>query len=102
MKLLTLIFVALWISYGQSRGTGTSQAPPDQIDARLARTQREALIKNDHKRNVEDAGALLKLAEELKADLDKDDAHVVSVRSIKQTEEMEKLCKSIRARLKRY
>jgi len=37
-------------------------------------TQREAIIKADHKKNLEDADALLKLAEELKADLEKDDA----------------------------
>ena len=75
---------------------------PDDLDPHLAHTQREAMIKADHKKNVEEAEALLKLAEELKTDLEKDDANIVSVKSMKKTEDIEKLAKSIRGRLKRY
>lgn len=103
MKLLSLTFIAVWMCYAQSRGNpSTTQQTPDENDLRLSQTQREALIKADHKRNVEDVETLFKLAEELKADLVKEDPHVISVRSIKKTEDIEKLAKSIRGRLKRY
>lgn len=66
------------------------------------KSQHAAIIKDDYKHNVEEAGQLAKLAEELKSDLEKNDKNVVSVKNIRQTEEIEKLARSIRARLKRY
>jgi hypothetical protein len=45
---------------------------------------------------------LLRLSEEVKADLEKGDRYVVSVKTLKKTEEIEKLARSIRGRLKRY
>ena len=68
----------------------------------LSKSQREEIIKADHKKNVEEAIALAKVAEELKLDLEKGDRNIVSVKNIKQTEEIEKLARSIRGRLKRY
>ena len=46
--------------------------------------------------------ALAKLAEEVKEDLEKDDKYIVSVKTIKKTEDIEKLARNIRSRLKRY
>jgi hypothetical protein len=104
MKLFVVFLTLLSMCFaeqGAARAKAGSQ--PDALDdPQLIRTQREAMIKADHKRNVEDAEALVKLAEELKSDLEKEDPHVISVRSIKKTEDIEKLAKSIRGRLKRY
>lgn len=85
------------------------QAPPpakfpaEDADPKLpnGKSQRDAIVKDDHKRNLEDAAELLKLATDLKADLEKDDAFVVSVKTIKKTEDIEKLARNIRGRLKR-
>jgi len=85
---------------GQSRGRGANPQPDPSID--VAKIQRDGMIKADHKKNLEDAAALLKLAEELKSDLDKQDALIVSARNIKQAEEIQKLAKGILGRLKRY
>jgi len=73
-------------------------------DAKLpnGKLQRDEIAKADYKKNVEDAAELLKLAGELKADLDKDTAYVVSVKDMKRTEDIEKLARNIRGRLKRY
>jgi hypothetical protein len=115
MKSLCLILVLLAAAFGQ--GGGAVQIPPlgqnrgTQVpstasgeDATLpnGKSRHDEIAKADHKRNIEDAAALLKLAEELKTNLEKDDAFVVSVKSMKQTEEIEKLAKSIRGRLKKY
>ena len=43
----------------------------------------------------------MKLADDLQEDLKKDDAFVVSVKTLKKTEEIEKLERNIRGRLKR-
>ena len=85
-----------------------AQLPPRPVapetDPKLpnGKSQREEIIKADYRKNVEEAAALAKLAEELKLDLEKSDRNIVSVKHIKQTEEIEKLAKSIRGRLKRY
>jgi hypothetical protein len=64
--------------------------------------QKEAIAKADHEKNIEDAGKLLKLSEDLKSGLEKSEGHVLSIEAIKQTEEIEKLARKIRARMKKY
>jgi hypothetical protein len=82
--------------------------PPTPGDSRPevrlpnGRLQRDAIVKADHARNIEDAEKLVKLAEDLKDELTKNTEFVLSVSSIKKTEEIEKLARTIRNRLKRY
>jgi hypothetical protein len=103
MKLLLLSSMLVFMCLAQiPAGPPGSDRPPFEIGPTLPANQRAALIKADHKKNVEDATALLKLAEEVKVELDREDAQVISVRTIKQTEDIERLAKSIRGRLKRY
>ena len=81
-----------------------SQAwPGSEHEPRLpdGRSQREAMLKAEYKRTLKDAGLLVELAEELKAELEKNERHVLSVSSIKKAEEIEKLAGRIRKRLKR-
>ncbi|HML15461.1 MAG TPA: hypothetical protein VK419_00485 [Bryobacteraceae bacterium] len=77
--------------------------PTEDADPKLpnGKSQHDAIAKDDYKRNLADAAELVKLAADLKADLEKDDAYVVSVRTIKKTEDIEKLARTIRGRLKR-
>ena len=73
-------------------------------DVRLpsGKSQREEILKADHEKDLKDAAALVELAEQLKQELEKNDRHVLSVASIRKAEEIEKLAKRIRARLRRY
>src|SRR5215831_4927057 len=66
------------------------------------KSQREEMLKEDYKRNLEDAAELVRLAEDLKAELEKDDRYIVSLKALKGTDEIEKRAKNIRGRLKRY
>jgi len=104
MKPLSLIFIVF--SVGVAQGPTPPGPPPEpgEMGPQLpnGRSQRNAIAKDDYKRNVEDAAALARLAEDLKADLEKDEAFIVSVKVMKRTEDIEKLAKGIRARLKRY
>lgn len=76
---------------------------PIDADPRLpnGKSQKDALAKVNYEKSVADAGELVKLAEDLKAELEKNAEYVVSVKSIKKTEEIERLAKRIRSRLKR-
>ncbi len=85
-------------AFAQGKGSPPKAVP----DLDMSATQRDALIKADHKRNLADAATLLKLAEELKSSLEKEDPLIISVKNIKQTEDIQKLAKDIHGRLKRY
>lgn len=126
MKLLRLPLVLLCVCFAQQpsdaplpdpAGQTAIAAPGDNIfrafaqakgrpkavpDLDMSTGQRDAIIKADHKRNLADAVAPLKLAEELKTDLEKEDPLIVSARNIKQMEDIQKLARSVQGRLKRY
>ena len=72
-------------------------------DVRLpnGKLQRDEIVKSEYEKSLQDAAELIRLSEDLKADLEKNSAFVVSIPSIKRTEEIEKLAKRIRARMKR-
>jgi hypothetical protein len=74
---------------------------PSTGDVRLpnGKSQQEEILKAEHEKSLKDAAALIDLAEQLKADLEKNDRHVLSVATLKKTEEIEKLAKRIRTRL---
>jgi hypothetical protein len=81
------------------------QAPSDEksSDVRLpnGKLQQDEILKADHEKSVQDAAQLIELAEGLKRDLEKDETHVLSISSIKKTEDIEKIARRIRARIKR-
>ena len=86
----------LWIAAAQN------QLPGDESGPKRKQAQIEALLKQEHERSLKDAGELLKLAEELKIEIEKSDRHVLSMKAIRRTEEIEKLAKRIRGRLQRF
>lgn len=82
-----------------------SQAPPrepEEVRLPSGSLQKDEILKEEHRKSLDDAAKLLQLAEELKIELEKNDHHVLSIASIKKTEEIEKLAKRIRSRLKRF
>ena len=86
------------------RGGGRSQSQSEnQTDVRLpnGKVQRDEILKADHEQNLKDAAQLADLAEQLKQDLEKNDRYVLSISTLKKTDEIEKLVKKIRSRLRR-
>ena len=85
-------------------GARVPQAAPEPPDLRLpnGKSQKEEILKSDHEKTLKDAGELMKLSEELKIELERNDRHVLSVGTLKKLDEMEKLVKRIRSRMKRY
>ena len=64
------------------------------------KSQKEEILKAEHRQNLKDAAELADLAEQLKADLEKNDRYILSVATLKKTDDIEKLVKKIRARLR--
>jgi len=105
MKCLRLILpAALLIPLLAQHPNGRPPEPDRSSDMRLpnGKLQKDEILKADHEQSVKDAAQLIELSESLKRELEKDDTHVLSVSSLKKTEEIEKLARRIRTRLKRF
>jgi hypothetical protein len=102
-RIALLLFLALASTAQQ--GPPVRPLPPENPEeVRLpnGKLQREEILKADYQKNLEDARALSKLADELKADLEKSDYNVLSVGNLKKTDDIDRLAKRIRDRLKRF
>ncbi len=99
-----ILLFAAWL-FAQTGVYEQGQRPVEERhDQRLpnGRKQSDELLKVEHAKNIEDAASLVKLSEDLKMELEKNDRWVLSLDAIKKTEEIEKLAKRVRNRLKRY
>jgi hypothetical protein len=81
---------------GGRRGGG------DEEDVILpnGKSQKDEILKAEHQQNLKDAAELADLAEQLKIDLEKNDRYILSMATLKKTDDIEKLAKRIRARLR--
>jgi hypothetical protein len=84
---------------GGGRG-GRRGGTADEEDVVLpnGKSQRDEILKAEHQQNIKDAAELAELAEQLKIDLEKDDRFILSMATLKKTDDIEKLAKRIRAR----
>jgi hypothetical protein len=82
-------------------GAFGQEAAPD-LKLPSGKSQKEEILKADHEKNLKDAAALIELAGKLQQELEKNDRYVLSVSSIRKTEEIEKLAKRIRTRMRRF
>jgi hypothetical protein len=75
----------------------------EEADVKLpnGKSQKDEIIRVDYERNLKDAGDLARLAEEIKDDLEKGDRYLVSTKTLKKLDDVEKLTKDIRQRLRR-
>jgi hypothetical protein len=75
---------------------------PGEGDVKLpnGKSQKDAIAKQNHEQALKDAQALVDLAQQLKDDIDRAGQYVVPVSALKKTEEVEKLAKRIRGRLR--
>ena len=98
---LGLMLVLMPVAAPQRPPLGPPQTDRDIPRLPNGKTQQEEILKADHERDLKDAAQLIELAEGLKEELEKNDQHVLSLTSLKKTEEIEKLAKRIRSRLRR-
>jgi hypothetical protein len=77
--------------------------PPQKDDVTLpnGKSQKDEILKAEYQQNLKDAAQLTELAQELQLDLEKNDRYVLSLATLKKTEDIEKLVKKIRSRMRR-
>jgi len=104
-KLLLLPLAAIGLVYSQIEPHGRDRGgfPDQHHDTKLpnGKSQQEEILKADYQKTLADAAELVKLSEALQDELIKEDRHVLSLSSLKKAEDIEKLAKKIRTRLKR-
>ena len=103
-KLTLLLPLAIGLLFSQEPGMTRPHRPPEEgSDVKLpnGKSQQEEILKAEYQKTLQDAAELVKLAEQLQDDLIKEDRHVLSIASLKKTEDIEKLAKKIRTRLKK-
>jgi len=86
-----------------SRETSLHPRPgeePEELRLPNGKLQRDEILKADFQKSLEEARELSKLADDLKLALEKNDRYVLSIGTLKKTEEIERLAKRIRDRLK--
>ena len=101
---------ALMLSLAAVSGVALSQRgtpppnPPTEEDSNVrlpnGKSQRDEILKAEYEQNLKDAAQLADLAEQLKQDLEKNDRFVFSISTLKKTDEIEKLVKKIRSRMR--
>ncbi len=75
----------------------------DSPDTRLpnGRKQTDAILKSDYEQNVKDARELSSLSKSIELDFDKNDQNVLSLGILRKLDDVEKITKRIRGRLRR-
>jgi len=101
----TALVLSLAGVLGLAQSPGPADEPPitrGEPDVRLpnGKLQRDEILKAEHQENLKDAARLVELTQDLKESLEKDDRYVLSLSTLKKTDEIEKLVKKIRSRLR--
>ena len=105
MRLSHVLSLALALTISAQVPAPLPQRPPNpEEDVRLpnGKLQKDEILKADFQKSLDDARELSKLADQLKADLEKNDRYVLSIPTLKKAEDIEKLAKRIRDRMKHY
>jgi len=100
--ILTMMFFLAgnWISLAEAHPQRREEQPPDPA---LETMRKKAEKERNQQRQSElkkDTDQLYKLAGELKKSVDNSNEHVLSVEVIRKAEEIEKLAKSVRSKMK--
>src|ERR1035437_2721972 len=87
---------------GSERGGGRRGGAAEEEDVILpnGKSQKEEILKAEHRQNLKDAAELAELAEQLKIELEKNDRYILSMATLKKTDDIEKLAKRISAPLR--
>jgi hypothetical protein len=78
--------------------------PKEDLDRKLpnGKSQREEILKAEYQKTLKDSADLANLSQELQKELESSDSRVLSIASLKKTEEIEKIARRIHGRLLRF
>ncbi len=98
----------LCLEQGAAQPPSQAEAPdaafPRQVPAEIrlpnGKLQRDEILKADYEQNVRDSAGLTRLATEFQLELEKSDRFVLSLGLLKKLDDIEKLTKRIRGRIR--
>jgi len=102
-SLLLAVCFGLWAQLPPLDQPGTQRTNGSEIlRTPDGRNRTEMILKAEHESSLKDIETVRKLVEDVKIDMEKNDRHILSVATLKKLEEIEKLSKKIRGRMKRF
>jgi hypothetical protein len=93
---------AAWLAFAQTGGDRGAPASPGDVQLPNGKSQRAEILKAEREQNIKDAAQIAEIAKDLQQELEKNESYVLSMSSLKKTDEIEKLAKRIRGRLRHY
>jgi hypothetical protein len=93
IPVLLLALLGAWGSIAQE------QTLPKKLPD--GRSRELAILKDDHKKSLEDIAEIRRLAAELEEEIQTQTAHVTNLESLRKAEKIEDLAKGLRKRMKR-
>ena len=96
MRLACLLFAAVMLAPAQIQ-----DGPKPSVVLPSGKLQHDEVIKMEHQKTIEDAAQLLKLSQEVKDDFDQTGLYAVSAKTLKKLDDIDKLARGMRARIKR-
>jgi hypothetical protein len=99
--LLVSMAAIAWIAFGQS-GERPALDPQSDVTLPNGKSQRAEILKAEREKNIKDAAQLVELAKDLQQDIEKNESYVLSLTTLKKTDEIEKVVKRIRSRMRHF
>ena len=96
---LAALLAVAWMAFGQGRGR-PAEDPQTDVQLPNGKSQRAEILKAEREQNIKDAAQLVDLSKELQQEIEKNESYVLSLGTLKKTDEIEKLVKRIRSRLR--
>lgn len=96
-----LVLAPVAIAASLVRAQAAPQDDPAERRMPDGKLQTDAILRADYEQNVKDARELTALAKSIELDFDKNDQNVLSLSLLKKLDDMEKITKRIRGRVRR-
>ena len=78
-----------------------NSTPPEEIRLPNGKLQRDEILRADYQQNLKDARELMNLSKAFELEMEKSDRFVLSLDLLKRLDDMERLTRRIRTRMKR-
>lgn len=89
-----------WMAFAQATERPPAADPQADVTLPNGKSQRAEILKSEREQNIKDAAQLVEMAKDLQQEIEKNESYVLSLSALKKTDEIEKLAKRIRARLR--
>lgn len=94
------LFVTIAACFGAAAQSQLPPAKHEEVVLPSGKKQSDEILKAEYKQNLEDARRLNTLTRTFQEELEKEDRFILSIATLKKLDDIEKLTKRIRARLK--